>query len=283
MSYKTEFKTTPMEGRFAWCFLDQPRTEDMNGKKLETPRYECAFYFPKTDRDPNKCRNYAFFGALAFEVVQNAYRGQWPMIGRDGSWTDWPIDDCDADTDGIAKYPWQSGMWRVRLSAGKFRPRVFDPGNNLIDLGVDGKFRPGTFKGSDGIGGDFGLASVNAYEWEFGQARKGVSFGVEGIKVTQQGDQIGGGGRPVEAMFGSPTGQPVFGGAPPVPQYAPSAGAPPAPTASQSYQPPSATYPPASLPNGGATTAYPTSAPAPYAPAPQPGGMPPVPPTFGQR
>lgn len=214
--FKTEFKTTPMEGRFAWCYLGKPRTEDMNGKKLEKERYECAFYFPKTAADPQQCRNYRFFADIAWEVVANVYRGTWPMIDpQSGRWIDWPVDDCDVPAIRD-KYPWSAGMWRVGLSGGMYPVKVFDPGNNQIEKGVDGKFRPGTFKGDDGVGGDWGLASVNAYEWNFG-SRRGVSFGCEGIKVTRLDEQIGGGGRSGEQMFGAPTGQPVYGAAPPQP------------------------------------------------------------------
>ena len=158
-------------------------------------------------------------------------------------------------------------MWAVRLSGGKYRPRVFDAGNNPIELGVDGKFRPGTIKGGDGIGGDWAMVSVNAYEWDYGASRKGVSFGVEGIKVTRQDEQIGGGGRSGEAMFGAPTGQPVFGGAPPQGGY----GAPPAPPAMPQQQwgapsaPPQGPY--GASPQGG------------YGAPPQgPYGVPPAPP-----
>ena len=273
MSYKTEFKTGPMEGRLAWCFLDQPRSVDMNGKPKDKPSYECAYYFPKTHADPRQCRNYAFFAQMALEVVQNAYRGAWPMIGPGGVWTDWPIDDCD--TPAIAdKYPWARGMWAVRLSGGKYRPRVFDANNNQIELGVDGRFRPGTIKGGDGIGGDWAMVSVNAYEWDYGASRKGVSFGVEGIKVTRQDEQIGGGGRSGEAMFGAPTGQPVFGGAPPAPPQQ-GYGAPPAPQ----YSPPALQYgaPPAPPQQGYGAPPAPTQGPygAPPAPAQGPYGAPP--------
>ena len=272
MSYKTEFKTGPMEGRLAWCFLDQPRTVDMNGKPKEKPSYECAYYFPKTHADPRQCRNYAFFAQLALEVVQNAYRGQWPMIGPGGAWTDWPIDDCDAPA-VAEKYPWARGMWAVRLSGGKYRPRVFDAGNNPIELGVDGKFRHGTIKGGDGIGGDWAMVSVNAYEWDYGAARKGVSFGVEGIKVTRQDEQIGGGGRSGEAMFGAPTGQPVFGGAPPAPPQG-SYGAPPAPPQGSYGAPPAPPQGPYGAPPAPPQGPYG----APPAPPQGPYGAPPAPP-----
>lgn len=308
MSYKTEMKTTPMEGRFAWCYLGKPRTEDMNGKKLDNPKYECAFYFPKTNPDPQQCRNYGFFAGLAWEVVANVYRGQWPMIdAQSGRWIDWPIDDCDVPAIRD-KYPWAAGMWRVALSGGLYRPKVFDSGNNPIELAMDGKFRPGTFKGDDGLGGDWGMASVNAYEWNFG-SRRGVSFGCEGIKVTRLDEQLGGGGRTGEQMFGAPTGQPVFGAAPPqaapppLPQptwNAPSAGYAPPPQSQPSYAPnppqapgpyappvasapppASAPYAPPSPAPGSATGYLSNPAQQPYAPPPAGAAMPPQPPMSG--
>lgn len=319
MTYSTQFQTAPMEGRFAWCFLGKQRTTDMNNKPLEKPRYECGFYFPKIGADRNQDRNWLFFYSLVQDVMNNAFRGQWPMIGRTGEWEEFPIDDCDFPAN-VEKYPWQRGMWKVRLSGGSFAPRIFDLGNNQITPGVDGKYRPDQFKGDDNIGGDWGMASVNAYEWSFGQSRRGVSFGVEGIKVTRQDEMVGGSaGRPVEQMFGAPSGRPVHGGAAPTaapplpgpaapayaqpaapptqpgyappPQYAPTPSASAPYTAPQTYPSAPATAPsyPAPGPGPGGAPQYPSSAQPPYPGQAQPGygapagGMPPSPPQFGAR
>lgn len=313
MTYSTQFQTAPMEGRFAWCYLGARRTTDMDNKPLEKPRYECGFYFPKLGADRNADRNWLFFYSLLQEVVNAAYRGQWPAIDPRGEWKDFPIEDCDFPA-YVEKYPWARGMWRVRLSGGNFAPRIFDLGNNLLTPDVDGKYRVDQFKGDDNSGGDWGMVSVNAYEWSYGASRKGVSFGVEGIKVTRHDEKIGGAaGRPVEQMFGAPTGQSVAGGAPlvappplpgsPVPptqgygalQYAP------APGAHAPYTAPGGTSAVATAPSylgpgqgPGSAPPYPSNPPQGYGPPPivpgaqtpypgGPPGMPPVPPQFGQR
>ena len=148
-SIKTDFFHTP-EGRFAYCFLDTPRTKDPAGKPLERPKYETAFYIPKTNPDPRQCRVYTFLSAKVMEVVQLAFRGTWPMR----NWDNWPIHDCDADPKELANAPWGRGCWRVRLSGGDIRPRVVDIGNNDIPLDIAGSFRG--FKS-----GDYGIASIN--------------------------------------------------------------------------------------------------------------------------
>jgi len=202
MSYKTEFVTLP-EGRFAWCYLDQPRTVDMNNKPLDDPKYETAFYLPKTNSDPRQCKNFSTLYKLVWEVVTAAYRGDWPLKSNTGAWDLWPITDCDTDKDDLQKYPWTAGHWKIKLSGGKYPPKIYDAQNNEIARDVTGKFRPGAFKS-----GDYGMASVNAYEWSFGAARKGVSFGLEAIKKTQDGEAIGGGGRPAHEIFGgAPAGE----------------------------------------------------------------------------
>lgn len=292
MSYKTEFVTLP-EGRFAWCFLDQPRTVDMNGKALDDPKYETAFYLPKTNPDPRQCANYGKLYKLVWEVVTAAYRGDWPLKTNTGAWELWPIADCDTDKDDLQKYPWTASHWKIKLSGGKYPPKVYDAQNNEIARDVTGKFRPGAFKG-----GDYGMASVNAYEWAFGGARKGVSFGLEAIKKTQDGEAIGGGGRPAHEIFGgAPAGeaapelpkiavpggytippQSVYGGAPPTQgqyPYAPTPGGlaqsmPPAP---MNPMPAAAPYPPAIGPGNGIAPQYPSNAMPPYPPmAPPPIG-----------
>ena len=203
-SAKTEFFLTP-QGRFCWPYLDQPRTTDMVGKTLDEPKYEVVLYIPKTSADRNQDRAFLALSQKVMEVVLQQFRGQWPQISPRGEWLDWPIDDCDADAAGLEKAPWGRGCWRIRLSGGKFPPKVVDGGNNDLRqfIGINGQFRDGVFKG-----GDYGIASVNCYGWEFSNVKKGVSFGLEGVKKTADGDPIGGGGRSANEIFGAPTGQP---------------------------------------------------------------------------
>lgn len=275
---KTDFFIPP-EGRFCYPFLDTPRMEDLNGKRLDDPKYETVFYIPKTSANPQECRVYQQLAAKIMEVVNQAFRGQWPE--RD--WKNWPIRDGDAE---LEKSPWGAGCWRIACHGGKFRPPGYDAGNNPLQRDVTDRYR-------DFKGGDYGYVSINCFSYD--NITKGVSFGLEMFKKSRDGDPIGGGGaRPVEAVFGAPTGQPVqsfmdprpaqfppplpngvYGGAPPVgyagqpPQQAPYAGPQQGPQSNFSQSPsgyggPFGPGAPPQVNSGGAG---------------QPGpGMPPVPP-----
>lgn len=248
-NHKTNFFMTP-EGRFAYCFLDMPRTADAAGKQLDEPRYECVMYLPKTSNDPRTCTTYQLLAKNIQEVLRVQFGNNWPMIDpRTGVWTDYPIHDCDLYAEELQKAPWGAGHWRIRLSAGKFPPVVVDATNNKIAVDITGRFR--TFKAGGG-GGDFGISSINCYGYENQTfKKKGVSFGLEGIKKFRDGDPIGGGQRPVEAIFGAPTGPaadavpslpPGYGpqhaaSPPPPPQFAPPPPPPADPTASWQRDP----------------------------------------------
>lgn len=240
---RTDFIITP-EGRFNYCFLDIQRTEDQKGQKLAKPKYEARFMIPKTAPTREACRVYQMLAAKVFEVVQSQFRGQWPNVNRQtGVWENWPISDGDAGTDPPIQ---ERGCWSIRLSGGKFPPRVFDQNNNDIPKDVTGRFRG--FKD-----GDYGIASINVFGYENVNG-DGVSFGVEGIKKTRDGEPLGGNRRSAQEMFGGPApqsappplppqamGPPQVGGqysAPP-----PQAPPPPAPPAYQPQQPPAPVSP----------------------------------------
>jgi hypothetical protein len=298
-SVKTEFFLTP-EGRFVYPFLDLPRTKDPAGKPLDAPKYEVRMYIPKTSPDWRQCKVYAMLAAKVQEVLNAAFRGQWPM--RNGE--NWPIIDCDADPQRLEREPWSAGHWAIALHAGQFRPKVVDQGNNEIPVDITGRFR-------DFKSGDYGYASINCYSYD--NINKGVSFGVEGVKKTRDGEMVGGGQRSVEQMFGGPpAGQPAFPSAPsgygaaqgsfsqnpagygapfsPPPGQPPQQqppqqqyGAPPPPQ--QQYgapPPPQQQYgapPPPQQVYGGAPPAGPNGPPPQYAPA----GLPPQQPGYGQQ
>jgi hypothetical protein len=200
-AYKSDFFVTP-ECRFAYAYLDEPRTEDLNGKKLDEPKYEAVLYFPKTNPDPRLCSTYQLLMRYLTDGMQRLWSGQWPKP----NYKDWPIHDCDADFQELEKNPHGRGMWRIRASAGKYPPDVADPNNNKMEKDVRGRFR--YFKG-----GDWGYASINVFSYDntFG---KGLSFGLEGVKKTRDGDSIGGGGRSIEQIWGPSTGPAVGGGGP---------------------------------------------------------------------
>lgn len=242
-------------------------------------------------------------------VAQPGVNGQWRQGARwpvlDCDAINPPTGAGTPETEPFAKEkPWARGHWRIK-AATQYPVQIVDAQNNRVPFDVYGDYVG--FKGSGGAGGDYGAVSISC--WAYLTGSGGGGFNVEGIKKTRDGDPIGGGGaRSPEQMFGGPapsaSAPPLPPGMAPqaysVPQlqqapaypaqaassyaapagpqpgfpqgqapYAPPVAAPQAPVGSLSYPQPSGSYPPASHPNGGATSAYPSSAPQ---------GMPPQPP-----
>ena len=280
---KTNFFIAPegglegrVAGRFCWQFLDVPRDKDAAGVALKEPRYETVFYLPKQGRDPQSCPAYQALARRIQEVLTQQFGGTWPQIDpRTQQWIDYPIHDCDLYTEELKTQPWGAGHWRIRLSAGKYPPTCCDEYNVTLARDLQGRFR-------DFRNGDYGIASINCFGYENAQFRKkGVSFGLEGVKKIRSGDPIGSGVRSPEQMFGPSTVAPQQQPTPPPsyaqPQYAPQ------PVQQPQYAPQPVQQPQYALPPGQGAQAYPTREPA-YAPsqapaptyAPAPVGMPPV-------
>ena len=280
---KTNFFIAPegglegrVAGRFCWQFLDVPRDKDAAGAALKEPRYETVFYLPKQGRDPQSCPVYQALARRIQEVLTQQFGGIWPQIDpRTGAWIDYPIYDCDLYTEELKTQPWGAGHWRIRLSAGRYPPNCCDEYNVTLARDLQGRFR-------DFRNGDYGIASINCFGYENAQFRKkGVSFGLEGVKKIRSGDPIGSGVRSPEQMFGPSTVAPQQQPTPPPsyaqPQYAPQ------PVQQPQYAPQPVQQPQYALPLGQGAQAYPTREPA-YAPsqapaptyAPAPVGMPPV-------
>ena len=202
---KTNFFIAPegglegrVAGRFCWQFLDVPRDKDAAGVALKEPRYETVFYLPKQGRDPQSCPAYQALARRIQEVLTQQFGGTWPQIDpRTQQWIDYPIHDCDLYTEELKTQPWGAGHWRIRLSAGKYPPTCCDEYNVTLARDLQGRFR-------DFKNGDYGIASINCFGYENAQFRKkGVSFGLEGVKKIRSGDPIGSGVRSPEQMFGA--------------------------------------------------------------------------------
>ena len=211
-SVRTDFFMLPCEVRLLWPHLAEKRTTDHENKPLPPDKqyYDVTILIPKTASDPAQCRNYQFLMQRMQQIIQQQFDGAWPA---DASREGWPIKDCDQDQTGLAKHPFTKGHWKISPWS-NFQPRVVDSGNNDIPRGLDGQFLG--FKG-----GDYGFVSINAWGWP---NCKGISFGVEGVKKTRDGDPVGGNQRSVSQMFGGPEPAPM---APPLPsQGFPAAAAP---------------------------------------------------------
>ena len=276
---RTDFFPT-VEGRLVWTHLTQKKSRDFQGKDIPVADqyYETSFLIPKAAGDWTTAP-YLGPAAIASKVWEAAsgqtkWGGQWRQGAR------WPIIDCDADRNFLEKNPWAAGHWKLTASS-DYPPKMVNAAGQDIIAGVGDQIKSG----------DYGRISINAYAYDTGVG--GVSFGIEGVMKTRNGDPVGGGGsRSPEQMFGvappavpplPPQGQiatPVYQ---PLPAGYPNT--PPQPMVQQ--YPPTAT----AVPYPVSTTAYPPSPGfAPGAPPPAPngapvyGGMPPVPPPpFGVR
>ena len=283
-SVRTDFFMIPCEVRLLWCHLAEKRTTDHENKPLTPDKqyYDVTLLIPKTASDPSQCRNYQFLAQRMQQIVQQQFDGQWPA---DASREGWPIKDCDQDQSGVTKHPFTKGHWKITPWS-NFQPRVVDGGNNDIPRGMDGQYLG--FKS-----GDYGMVSVNAWGWPNG---KGISFGIEGVKKTRDGDPVGGAQRSVSQMFGGPEPAPMapplpaggFGGAP-APSYAPAPPTAPQPAPQPQYAPaPTPGYAQPAPTYGAAptTVGYPSPGqPDPTQPygagSPIPGGYPPAAPPAG--
>ena len=299
---KTNFFIAPegglegrVAGRFCWQFLDVPRDKDAAGAALKEPRYETVFYLPKQGRDPQSCPVYQALARRIQEVLTQQFGGIWPQIDpRTGAWIDYPIYDCDLYTEELKTQPWGAGHWRIRLSAGRYPPNCCDEYNVTLARDLQGRFR-------DFRNGDYGIASINCFGYENAQFRKkGVSFGLEGVKKIRSGDPIGSGVRSPEQMFGpasaAPPAQPAVPAGYAQPQYAPQPVQQPQYAPQPVQQPQYAPQPPAygsaqtNPPYGGpAVQAGPTpvesaygTPPSQYGGAAYPSSAPPAPPVYGQ-
>ena len=291
---RTDFFPT-VEGRLVWTHLTQKKSRDFQGKDIPVADqyYETSFLIPKAAGDWTTAP-YLGPEAIASKVWEAAsgqtkWGGQWRQGAR------WPIIDCDADRNFLEKNPWAAGHWKLTASS-DYPPKMVNAAGQDIIAGVGDQIKSG----------DYGRISINAYAYDTGVG--GVSFGIEGVMKTRNGDPVGGGGsRSPEQMFGAmapavvpplppqgqiatPVYQPGFQAGNP---YAPTPGypAPPSAPAAPAYPTAAAPMPPGAGPVPGYAPQYPSSPGfAPGAPPPAPngapvyGGMPPVPPPpFGVR
>ena len=201
-----------VECRLVWPHLAKKRT--VGGPDGKTPLadpkdhyYDCTLLVPKTHADPYQCANLKPIVQRMMEVVaaRKEWGGAWPPGFQNG------ITDCDTATKW-AERDYGRGHWAISPWSAAMPPRVVDQGNNDMPRGIDGEFL--------GLkSGDYVLVSLNVFGWGEPPRPCGVSFGIEAVKKSRDGEPIGSSQRSVAEIFGAPTGVPVGApmGAPPLP------------------------------------------------------------------
>lgn len=201
--FQGHFFATPTEGRLIWVSVVDPSLLDLNGKPYDKPRYELTFVFKKEGPDQFNDPIYRFYSQKAMEVFQLQHGHQdWNRVRTDKE-SSWPIKNCD-EAFFLEKNPWAAGCWKIKVWS-QNPPKISDARNNEILREDIRRMSESPIKS-----GDYGFLAMNFWSYEF-NGINGISGGLEGVKISRQGDPVGGIGRSVEAMFGASEGPPVYG------------------------------------------------------------------------
>ncbi len=274
------------EIRWAYPYVHEKSTTRPNGKARNVPVWIASGLMPKLHSDPMQCANYQFLVRLVMEACSREpqWGGQFPPGGH------LPIQDGDAPPKpklalpGVPAAPhdptkgaWRRGHWTFEATTS------LDPGPRVCVMQNGQAVEiPAKVIGGRQMykGGDFGHGSIHAYT--FWNEKMGVSFGLEGMLWTREGEAIGNSGpRSAASMFGSVAGMAAPAGLP-----TPSMGAPQPQAPAASYAPPAAPQPQYAAPQPPAPPAPPAPVAAPplapvAAAAPPAPPMPPAPPAPG--
>ena len=166
MSKKRESVVTP-EGRICFAYLFEPRS--MEGSDKET--YSVVLVFPKST-DISALR----------KSVADAVRAKWPEGCKGGRN---PINDGDLKVEEWGDEFKDS--WYIRASS-QCQPAVVDRRKQEI---LDPKLV---------WSGQYGRAVVAPYAYDQ-KGNRGVSFGLDAIQITRDGERIGGGGMAAVKKF----------------------------------------------------------------------------------
>ena len=184
-------------------------------KKLRTPEFRASFLhiFEKEDKPdgtegpfslvamfPKKSADWRQDLPWLWEGVKEALLVKYPggqnipgMFKEYGVGTPWPIKDGDApNTRGTVREE-AKGHWLVRMVSGNFDPRV-----NLLD----GRSKTlGTLTKSTCFSGCYFEATGKVLYYDKG-ASMGLTFGMDNLMMTREGESFGGGGGNAGADFG---------------------------------------------------------------------------------
>lgn len=258
--------------RLAYTFLHDKKTKDWEGKPLDTPISEVTVLVPKLHPDPEHCGNMKFLRTFIMEAHIKAGWGSTWLNGAG-----FPVKNGDEPPKpkmvngqlvqpDPASWEFRKNHWYFRAGSSKFNPIVA-----ILENGVKQELAARVINGRTYYkSGDYGVVGLHCYTYQ--NKTFGISFGLEGVIFTKDGEPIGTSGpKSMDAMFagiGGPAPIQMAPGGPqmPGPQMPTMQTAPVAP---QQYAAPVYTVPapgPSYVPPG-------PVAPAPALP-PMPPGMP---------
>lgn len=264
--------------RLAYTFLHDKKTKDWEGKPLDTPISEVTVLVPKLHPDPEHCGNMKFLRTFIMEAHIKAGWGSTWLNGAG-----FPVKNGDEPPKpkmvngqlvqpDPASWEFRKNHWYFRAGSSKFNPIVA-----ILENGVKQELPARVVNGRTYYkSGDYGVVGLHCYTYQ--NKTFGISFGLEGVIFTKDGEPIGTSGpKSMDAMFagiGGPAPIQMAPGGPPMPpgpQYAAPA---PGPAAAPVYAAPIQTAPVAPV--------YAAPAPGPaYAPVAPAPALPPMPPGVG--
>jgi len=160
---------------------------------IKTPEFRGAFVAVfSPDKDPNGKEKY---GATMLypegadltplrQILAEVIQKKWPdAASRPG--------DIILPFRNGNEVPWEGfADHQFAKASSLYKPGVVGPDARIIEDMEQGKVKSG----------DFFMAIIHAFSWEY-MGKNGVSFGLEHIQKTQDGDSLGGGGTDAASAF----------------------------------------------------------------------------------
>ena len=159
--------------RFSYAHVFEPHAQE-EGK---TKKYSVAILIPKKDK--------ATIAKINAAVEAATQAGKVQLGGKIPPNLKKPLRDGDEERPDDENYV---GMMFLNASSSK-KPGILDPqGNQMLDA-------------SEFYSGCYGLASINFYAFNT-SGNKGIAAGLNNLKKTEDGENLGGGGASAESDFG---------------------------------------------------------------------------------
>lgn len=188
--------------RLAYTFLHDKKTKDWEGKPLDTPISEVTVLVPKLHPDPEHCGNMKFLRTFIMEAHIKAGWGSTWLNGAG-----FPVKNGDEPPKpkmvngqlvqpDPASWEFRKNHWYFRAGSSKFNPIVA-----ILENGVKQELAARVINGRTYYkSGDYGVVGLHCYTYQ--NKTFGISFGLEGVIFTKDGEPIGTSGpKSMDAMF----------------------------------------------------------------------------------
>lgn len=171
MANKSKTKVVTGKVRFSYAHVFEPK-ENLSGKE----KYSVCLLIPKSDTKTVAKVKAAI--KAAFEEGKAKFGGKLPKTWKN------PLRDGDAEREDSPEY---EGMYFINANANN-KPYVVD--SSLEPIMERGEFYSGCY----------GNGSVNFYAYNT-NGSKGVACGLNGVRKTEDGERLSGGGASPESDF----------------------------------------------------------------------------------